>query len=282
MQNNDDRDELARKNRRLVRILSSLLVAGFVYPMWMNARNVLIDGTLQWGSLIGALFFVLPMLLPVYAFFFYDGYEGEGKPTKDKTATGRKVKRIIAVVFGLVFFGAGIGALWYSFHPSTMSAHELHSLDGTVCKVFLYRNPKGNDQHTSVQLCETPGISFFIPYYDSELQEGWRVRFMIKEQDYLRVTGQRSLTSRERHTQDQYRPKVYAYSTDSYDMPLELYNQMKEKDTVWALLIGVFLLLIGIVFEVILWSEELYRYATDHNLRLLQRVTGSFIRLEKR
>lgn len=163
-----------------------------------------------------------------------------------------------------------------------MSAHELHSLDGTVCKVFLYRNPKGNDQHTSVQLCETPGISFFIPYYDTELQEGWRVRFMIKEQDYLRVTGQRSLTSRERHTQDQYRPKVYAYSTDSYDMPLELYNQMKEKDTVWALLIGVFLLLIGIVFEVILWSEELYRYATDHNLRLLQRVTGFFIRLEKR
>ena len=65
-------------------------------------------------------------------------------------------------------------------------------------------------------------------------------------------------------------------------MPLELYNQMKEKDTVWALLIGVFLLLIGIVFEVILWSEELYRYATDHNLRLLQRVTGFFIRLEKR
>ena len=70
MQNIDDRDELARKNRRLVRILSLLLVAGFVYPMWMNARNVLIDGTLQWGSLVGALFFVLPMLLPVYAFFF--------------------------------------------------------------------------------------------------------------------------------------------------------------------------------------------------------------------
>ena len=43
-----------------------------------------------------------------------------------------------------------------------MSAHELHSLDGTVCKVFLYRNLKGNNQHTSVQLCETPSISFFI------------------------------------------------------------------------------------------------------------------------
>ena len=82
MQNNDDRDELARKNRRLVRILSSLLVAGFVYPMWMNAQNVLIDGTLQWGSLIGALFFVLPMLLPVYAFFFLRWLRGRGQTNK--------------------------------------------------------------------------------------------------------------------------------------------------------------------------------------------------------
>jgi len=271
--NNEESKRNARKNRTIALTISLVMAAAFIYPTWTSAKNVVIDGSIQWVSLGITCFFGIWLIFPILVLLFYDGNEDNNPQHPLSGSVRRRFKWAATVFLGILSLAFSLFAFHYWMHPHTVSADELRRLDGTLCNISPYNgNVKGNNRHTGVQLCELPDVEFRIPYYDTLLPEGGKVSLLIMEKDYLRVTGTLPATRGERHTLDQYHPTVYAYKTDTYFMPLSAYNDMKETGRGWGLAAGLIVLAIGLLGETAIWANELYRYAETHQLHLLQRI----------
>lgn len=62
-----------QKNRKNAILLSLLIALIFVYPTFMGVRYVVVDGYIQWTSMILTMFFGIWVLLPFAVILFYKG-----------------------------------------------------------------------------------------------------------------------------------------------------------------------------------------------------------------
>lgn len=118
-----------QKNRKYAILVSLLLALIFAYPTFISAKNVFVDGYIQWTSLILTMFFGVWVLLPFATILFYKGDEPKQKDTETKRHFSRILIIIGSIVWGLLCFGLGIFALINYFGNKDVKPENLRSIN---------------------------------------------------------------------------------------------------------------------------------------------------------
>lgn len=238
-----------QKNRKNAILVSLLLALIFAYPTFTSAKNVFVDGYIQWTSLILTMFFGVWVLLPFATILFYKGDEPKQKDTETKRHFSRILIIVGSIVWGLLCFGLGIFALISYFGYKDVKPENLRSINGTISEVVI-ESVKSRKTYTSVLLIEYPQYRFYIPFIDETLKSESPITLYVPVRDYQRVVEKSELTNRELHTQDQYDPFVVAYESENSCVTLSDYNEWRRTDSKWGLYGGIVCILFGIGVEI--------------------------------
>ncbi|MBP5663060.1 MAG: hypothetical protein J6X16_02165 [Bacteroidales bacterium] len=244
-----------QKNRKNAILLSLLLALIFAYPTLMAASDVVIDGSVQWTSLILTLLFGIWVLLPFAVILFYKGDETKQRDEKNKQKFSRILIIVGSIVWGVVFFGFGLFALTNYFGHKDIKYEDLHRIDGTISKVAI-ESVKSRKTYTSVLLIEYPQYRFYIPFVDKTLKSESSITLYVSVRDYQRVIEKNALTNKQLHTQDQYAPFVVAYESDNSCVTLSDYNEWSRTNSKWGLYVGIVCILFGIGGEIWIFRRK--------------------------
>ena len=250
-----------QKNRKNAILVSLLLALIFAYPTFTSAKNVFVDGYIQWTSLILTMFFGVWVLLPFATILFYKGDEPKQKDTETKRHFSRILIIVGSIVWGLLCFGLGIFALISYFGYKDVKPENLRSINGTISEVVIER-VKARETFTRVLLIEYPQYWFYIPIIDKTLTSESPITLYVPVRDYQRVVKKSELTNRELHTQDEYDPFVVAYESNNSCFTLSDYNEWSRTDSKWGLYLGIVLVLFGIGGEIwFFWRSKKVKVA---------------------
>ena len=238
-----------QKNRKNAILLSLLIALIFVYPTFMGVRYVVVDGYIQWTSLILTMFFGIWVLLPFAVILFYKGDKPKQRDEESQRQFSRRLKIVGSVVFGVMYFGFGLFALINYFGYKDIKSEDLRRIDGTISEVVI-ESVKSRKTYTSVLLIEYPQYRFYIPFIDETLKSESPITLYVPVRDYQRVVEKSELTNRELHTQDQYDPFVVAYESENSCLTLSDYNEWRRRDSKWGLYGGIVCILFGIGVEI--------------------------------
>jgi len=245
-----------QKNRKNAILVSLFLALIFAYPTFLSVRNVVVDGYVQWTSLILTLFFGIWVLLPFAVILFYKGEEPKQRDEEAKRRYSRRLKIVGSIVWGLAFIGFGLFALVNYFGHKDIKSEDLRRIDGTISEAVV-ESVKSRKTFTSVLLIEYPQYRFYIPFIDETLTSGSPITLYVPIRDYQRVVEKSALTYGELHTQDEYDPFVVAYESENSRVTLSDYNEWSRTDSKWGLYLGIVLTLFGIVGEIwIFWRKK--------------------------
>lgn len=245
-----------QKNRKNAILASLILALIFAYPTFLSVRNVVVDGYVQWTSLILTLFFGIWVLLPFAVILFYKGEEPKQRDEEAKRRYSRRLKIVGSIVWGLAFIGFGLFALVNYFGHKDIKSEDLRRIDGTISEAVV-ESVKSRKTFTSVLLIEYPQYRFYIPFIDETLTSGSPITLYVPIRDYQRVVEKSALTYGELHTQDEYDPFVVAYESENSRVTLSDYNEWSRWDSKWGLYLGIVLTLFGIGGEIwIFWHKK--------------------------
>lgn len=252
-------DNDKQKNRKNAILLSLCLALIFAYPTFMSAKDMVIDGTVQWTSLILTMFFGIWVLLPFAIVLFYKGDESKQRDTENKRHFSQKLIIAGAIVFGLMCFGFGIFGVYHFLTNKDIEAKDIRRIDGVISEVHVYSGgTKSYDPRTTVKLIEYPQYWFVIPHIiDKNLTSESPITLYVPIRDYQRVVENSTLTNRELHTQDEYAPFVVAYESINSCYTLSDYNEWSRRDSKWGLYVGIVCILFGIGVEIwFFWRKK--------------------------
>ena len=257
-----------QKNRKNAILASLFLALIMAYPTFTAAKNVVVDGYIQWTSLILSMFFGIWVLLPFAIVLFYKGDGPKQRDEKNDRRISQRCTKVLGIAYGLVFFGFGIFALIYYFGYKDVMPDDLRRIDGTISEVVI-EGLRGRKNHTSVLLIEYPQYCFFMPFIDETLEEESPITLYVSVSDYQRVVEGRALSNREQHTIDQYRPYVMAYESGKSHVTLSDYNEWSRRDSKWGLYMGIVCILFGVGAEIWFWRKS---RPNSENIRSEKRV----------
>ena len=245
-----------QKNRKNAILVSLFLALIFAYPTFFSVRNVVLDGYVQWTSLVLSLFFGIWVLLPFAVILFYKGDKPKQRDEETQRQFSRRLKIVGSVVFGVMYFGFGLFALINYFGHKDIKSEDLRRIDGTISEVVV-ESVKSRKTYTSVLLIEYPQYRFYIPFIDETLRSESPITLYVPIRDYQRVVEKSVLTNREFHIQDEYDPFVVAYESENSRVTLSDYNEWSRTDSKWGLYFGIVLILFGIGGEVwFFWRQK--------------------------
>lgn len=252
-----------QKNRKNAILASLVLALIFAYPTFFSVRNVVLDGYVQWTSLILSLFFGIWVLLPFAVILFYKGDKPKQRDEETQRKFSRRLKIVGSDVFGVMYFGFGLFALINYFGHKDIKSEDLRRIDGTISEVTI-ESVKSRKNFTSVLLIEYPQYRFYIPFIDETLKSESPITLYVPVRDYQRVVEKSALTDRELHTQDEYDPFVVAYESDNSFVTLSDYNEWSRTNSKWGLYVGIAVILFGIVGEYWFFWRKKKEVQTPH------------------
>lgn len=269
---------------RTIKLIILIGVISFWSVAWLLSENLFSEGYLQIGhAIFVGLFFIFGLLAFIVLLKFRYFAQKGLTPFLSKKNNSQTKKYIWTVIVTILFFPLLFWGIDGAFHPTKIEANDLVEVRGTLKEIPKYTTgPKAGSGSVVFKILEFPNIKFDLPYpnylhYQTSLENDFStadsVFYSVSKEDYQAYikTDKEFSFSQKYNTHNVIQVMTIRSAVTSY-LTLSQHNQLNIKESKYAILFVILIILFGLYIFQFIWKKEICNYLDNRGFQKMKTI----------